>query len=167
MYQLCIVTGFLYGNLPSILTSLYVQDHQTIFYALYSTCNISLLFYFFYKSFFLQYYNVETSIQPYTSHWGFYFFLGLLNETILYGNDTLFTPFYVEHHITQQCIPHYYPTNRFCTMPLFVFLCALVYEHYRIHSTLYVYYMNCIVNQPRHYRTRSNSPFAVVDNILE
>ncbi len=105
-------------------------------------------------------------IQPYSNHWGFYFFFGLFNEAILYVNDKLFTPFYVEPLFTQQCIPYHYPIGRIYTMPLFVFLCALVYEHYRIHLTLGVQYMVVMVHgTPR--RTRSNSPFAVVDNILE
>lgn len=168
LYQLCLATGILYGNLPSVLTSLYDNAYfQTIFYALYSTFNIALLFYFFYKSSFFQHYIIDNVFQIKSFHWEFYFFLGLFNEIILYCNDLFFQPFYVEDFLHQQCVAHYYSTNRFYIMPLFVFLCALVYEHYRIHMYLCVHYMNLMVHQQQPRRTRSNSPFAVVDNILE
>jgi hypothetical protein len=172
LYQLCLATGFLYGQIPSLLTSLYIYDvyPYNLFYAIYSTLNISILFYFFYKSLYLQYWIVQTTFQyaPSKCDWGFYFFLGLLNETVLYLNYQLFYPFlYTSDPQRQQCIANPYPSQRIFVTPLFVFLCSLFYEYMNITGRLCTAYLTHMILPPQHRRARSNSPFAVVDDMLD
>ncbi len=173
MYQLCLATGFLYGQIPSVLTSLYIYDAYpyNLFYAIYSTLNISILFFFFYQYHYIQMWMIETTFQYPSSkwHWGLYFFLGLLNETVLYANYQIFYPFlYTSDPQRQQCIASPYPSQRIFVTPLFVFLCGYFYDATKITAKLCTTYMtHRIMQHPPFRRLRSNSPFAVVDDMLE
>ncbi len=172
MYQLCLATGFLYGQIPSILTSLYTYDPYpyNLFYAIYSTLNISLLFFFFTQSKYLQMWMIETTFQNSSSkwHWGLYFSFGLFNELIMYTNYQFFYPFlYIHDSVKQQCVANPYPSQRIFVAPLLVFLCGYAYDASRITAKLCTTYMTHIIMQHPYRRARSNSPFAVVDDMLD